>query len=320
LYPAFPYTHFTRTSEQDLQALYAYLMAQEPVRQQSPPTRLDFPFNLRPLLAGWNALFFKPVALVPDPAQSDAWNRGRYLVEGLGHCAGCHSPRNALGATTGGKEDHLAGGWAERWEAPALTQLSPAPVPWDKPALYAYLRTGYSPLHGSAAGPMAPVIQELSVLPDRDIDAMATYLASLNPHGSQAEPQALAAAAEARVANAIAMSISAGAAGAQLYQGACAVCHVGGDRPDVFGISPSLALNSNLHSDHADNLVRVILEGVSTQAAGRHGAMPGFRAHLDDRQMGDLIHYLRSTFAPDRPLWGDVQPVVARIRAESSAH
>jgi nicotinate dehydrogenase subunit B len=318
LYPAFPYTHFTRTREQDLQALYAYLIAQEPVRQRAPQTRLDFPLNLRPMLAGWNALFLKAGELVSDPAESEAWNRGRYLVEGLGHCSACHSARNALGAETGGKDDHLAGGWAERWEAPALTRLSRAPVPWDKQELYAYLRTGYSSLHGSATGPMAPVVEELLTLPDQDIDAMATYLASFNQPGTQAERRTLAAATEERAATAIATTV--GTAGAQLYQGACAVCHQGGDRPDVFGIAPSLALNSNLHSDRADNLVRVILEGVSTQAAGRHGAMPGFRAHFDDGQMGDLVRYLRTTFAPDRPMWSEVQPVVDRIRAESSAH
>ena len=331
LYPAFPYTHFTRTSEPDLQALYAYLMAQEPVRQRPPQTRLGFPFNLRPLMAGWNALFLKVGTLAADPLQSDLWNRGRYLVEGLGHCSACHSPRNALGAETGkglaaGKGDHLAGGWADGWEAPALTRLSHAPVPWDKESLYAYLRTGYSPLHGSAAGPMAPVIEELLTLPDQDIEAMAIYLASLTSSGPGTEPQAVATALEARAraggealtATAAAMASSSGAAGARLYEGACAVCHQGGDRPDVFGIRPSLSVNTNLHSDHPDNLVRVILEGVSTQASGRHGAMPGFRNHFDDRQMSALVRYLRATFAPQRPAWTEVEQTIARLRTEAA--
>ena len=313
LYPAFPYTHFTRTSEPDMQALYAYLMAQEPVQHQPQPTRLDFPLNLRPLIAGWNALFLKSGKLESDLAQSDAWNRGRYLVEGLGHCSACHSPRNAAGAEAGG-DHHLAGGWADRWEAPTLTQLSRAPVPWGKEDLYTYLRSGYSPLHGSAAGPMAPVVEELSALPDQDIDAMATYLASFSDAGLPSERQSIAAVAEARTA--MAMAASPGTAGAELYQGACAVCHQGGDRPDVFGIRPSLALNSNLHSDSANNLVRVILDGVSTQAVGRNGAMPGFRHHFDDRQMVDLVRYLRATFAPDRSAWSGVEQTVGRIRFE----
>jgi nicotinate dehydrogenase subunit B len=317
LYPAFPYMHFTRTSEPDLQALYAYLMAQEPVRQRPPLTRLGFPFNLRPLMAGWNALFLKVGTLAADPLQSDPWNRGRYLVEGLGHCSACHSPRNALGAEIDGEGDHLSGGWADGWEAPALTRLSIAPVPWDKESLYEYLRTGYSPLHGAAAGPMAPVIEELLTLPDQDIDAIAIYLASLNPPGLSAERKGVATALEARAVTAsaaAAMASSSGTAGMRLYEGACAVCHEGGDRPDVFGIRPSLAVNTNLHSDRPDNLVRVIMEGVSTQASGRHGAMPGFRNHFDDRQMNALVRYLRATFAPDRPAWTEVEQTISRLR------
>ena len=98
LYPAFPYTHFAKTSDADMQALYAYLMAQPSVRATPPANALKFPFNLRPLLAGWNALFHRTREFKPDPAKSEAWNRGAYLIEGLGHCSACHSPRNALGA------------------------------------------------------------------------------------------------------------------------------------------------------------------------------------------------------------------------------
>jgi nicotinate dehydrogenase subunit B len=192
-------------------------------------------------------------------------------------------------------------------------------VPWDKESLYAYLRTGYSALHGSAAGPMAPVIEELLTLPDPDIDAMAIYLGSLNQPGLHAERQAVAAAVEARAVTATAaaaMASASGTAGARLYEGACAVCHQGGDRPDVFGIRPSLAVNSNLHSDRPDNLVRVILEGVSTEASGRHGAMPGFSNHFDDRQMSALVRYLRAAFAPERPAWSEVEQTIGRLRVE----
>ena len=111
----------------------------------------------------------------PNPR---SWNRGAYLVEGLGHCSACHSPRNALGAEKANA--YLAGGFAEGWEAPALTSLSQAPIPWSEDELYAYLRTGESRLHGVAAGPMAPVVKELAALPDSDIRAMAVYLASFN--------------------------------------------------------------------------------------------------------------------------------------------
>ena len=196
LYPAFPYPHFARASDADLQALYAYLMAQAPVRAEAPKNTLAFPFNLRPLLAGWNALFHRPSEFQPDPARSEMWNRGAYLVEGLGHCSACHSPRNALGAEK--QHAYLAGGFAEGWEAPALTSLSLAPIPWSEDELYAYLRTGESRFHGVAAGPMAPVVKELAALPDRDIRAMAAYLGSFNNAATDiAAQQALAAKLEA---------------------------------------------------------------------------------------------------------------------------
>src|SRR5262249_10037309 len=111
LYPAFPYTHFARATDADLQALYAYLMAQAPVRATAPSNELKFPFNLRPLLAGWNALFHRAESFKPDPTKSESWNRGAYLVESLGHCSACHSPRNALAAEV--SSAYLAGGLAE---------------------------------------------------------------------------------------------------------------------------------------------------------------------------------------------------------------
>jgi nicotinate dehydrogenase subunit B len=308
LYPAFPYTHFTHVSDSDLQALYAYLMAQEPVRHAAPPTQLKFPFSLRPLMAFWNALFLQRESLADDAAQSPAWNRGKYLVEGLGHCAACHSPRNALGAEAGGKQ-HLAGGWVEGWEAPPLTQLSQAPIPWNQQDLVMYLRTGYSALHGSASGPMAPVITQLEGLPDEDIDAMAIYLSSFNAAPTAAERQTLVARIEAQT-----LSQTAAVLGAQLYEGACAVCHQG-QRDDVFGIGSSLAFNTNLHSPSANNLVRAVMEGVATDRAGVHGAMPAFAKHFDDRQVTALVMHLRSRFAPHQPAWADVAETVARMRA-----
>ena len=144
LYPAFPYKHFTKTSDADLQALYAYLMSQPPVRAETAADALAFPFNVRPLMAGWNALFHRAGRV---PARRDAdrsWNRGAYLVEGLGHCGACHTPRNALGAER--QRAYLAGGMAEGWDAPALTSLSHAPMPWSEDELFAYLRSGESPL------------------------------------------------------------------------------------------------------------------------------------------------------------------------------
>ncbi|MGJ4891414.1 molybdopterin cofactor-binding domain-containing protein [Bradyrhizobium sp. HKCCYLRH3099] len=308
LYPAFPYTHFARTSDADLQALYAYLMAQQPVRQQSSDNQLRFPFNLRPLVAGWNALFHGTGPFKPDPTQSEQWNRGFYLVESLGHCSACHSPRNALGAEQ--RDAYLAGGFADGWEAPALTALSSAPIPWTEDELATYLRTGQSRFHGVAAGPMAPIVKDLATLPDADIRAMATYLASFQQAAPEpAKLETLAAELETRT-----KVTSASSPAARLYLGACAVCHEVGGLP-LFGSRPSLALNSNLHSTTPDNLIQVILHGIMKPASSDLGYMPAFKDHLSDAQLAELVSYLRGQFAPDKPAWTDVDAAVSRIRS-----
>ncbi len=308
LYPAFPYTHFARTTDADMQALYAYLTAQSPVRAEAPPNALAFPFNWRPLLAGWNALFHTSATFQSDPAKSEIWNRGAYLVEGLGHCSACHSPRNALGAEQANA--YLAGGFAEGWEAPSLTSLSQAPIPWSEEELFAYLRSGESRFHGVAAGPMAPVVRELAALPDQDIRAMAVYLASFNE--TAADQHALAAKLEAATSTRIPATSS---VGARLYQGACAVCHEVGGAP-LFGSRPSLALNSNLHSAVPDNLIQVILHGIPVPVSSDLGYMPAFKDSFTDGQVAELASYLRRQFAPDKPAWTDIHAAVSRIRPE----
>ncbi|WP_407176161.1 molybdopterin cofactor-binding domain-containing protein [Bradyrhizobium sp. STM 3562] len=310
LYPAFPFTHFAKASEADLQALYAYLIAQAPVRASIPQNKLAFPFNLRPLLAGWNALFHQPGVFKPNPAKSELWNRGAYLVESLGHCSACHSPRNALGAERA--DAYLAGGLAERWEAPPLTSLSHAPIPWSEDEFYSYLRTGESRFHGVAAGPMAPIVKDLATLPDQDIRAMAAYLASFNETALEADAQqALATKLENET-----RAVLASSTGARLYQGACAVCHEVGGLP-LFGSRPSLALNSNLHSAIPDNLIQVILHGIIQPASSDLGYMPAFKDAMSDDQIAELVAYLRRQFAPDKPQWRDVRDAVSRLRASA---
>lgn len=311
LYPAFPYTAFAKVSDADMQALYAYLMAAEPVAARPPETRLAFPFNARPLLAGWNLLFHRNAQYVPDTTRSAQWNRGAYLAEGLGHCSACHSPRNALGAEKGGKA-YLTGGTAEGWEAPALTALSKAPVPWTEDDLFQYLRTGFAARHGAAAGPMAPVVESLRALPEGDVRAIAHYVASFNapvpapgPVPQVEEVEARSAAAALRLAGAT----------DRLYQSACAVCHQGDAGVPQFGVKPSLALNTNLHSDRPDNVIQAVLHGVAAPPHPDIGYMPGFADSLDDAQVTELVQYLRARFAPDAPPWRDVGEAVARVRA-----
>ncbi|MEH3085436.1 MAG: molybdopterin-dependent oxidoreductase [Xylophilus ampelinus] len=326
LYPAFPYTAFAKASDDDLTALYAYLMSQPPVRAETPAPQMRFPFGFRPLMAGWNALFHDPAPYRPDPARDAEWNRGAYLVNGLGHCGACHTPRNALGAERGGAA-HLAGAMVDGWQAPALTALSVAPVPWSAASLYDYLRTGRSAAHGTAGGPMAPVVHELQQLPDADIRAMAAYLASFQaapgapPPSASGAAGAVPVAADAAqawqtvVADAAARQPLPGAAGQRLFQSACAACHHDGDGPTLLGANVPLALNTNLHADRPDNLLRAILDGVQHPPTRAVGFMPGFRDALDDRQVADLAGWMRQRFAPGKPAWDGLPEAVRRSRA-----
>lgn len=173
------------------------------------------------------------------------------------------------------------------------------------------MRTGHSRYHGVAAGPMAPIVKDLKALPDQDIRAMAVYLNSFNDRAMGTQ-DALAAKLESGTQVAIAAS-----PGARLYQGACAVCHEVGGLP-LFGTRPSLALNSNLHSRTADNLVQVILHGIVEPVSSDLGYMPAFRNSMSDTQVEELVTFLRRQFAPDKPAWTNVRETIARLR--SSAH
>ncbi|MBU0746354.1 MAG: c-type cytochrome, partial [Gammaproteobacteria bacterium] len=322
LYPAFPYTSFAKMSDDDLTALYAYLMAQPAVRAEVPKTELTFPFSVRPLMAGWNALFHDATPFKPDPSRPPEWNRGAYLVQGVGHCGACHTPRNALGAELGSAA-FLSGAMIDGWEAPALTGLSKAPVPWTADALYGYLRHGHSPQHGSASGPMAPVVRELAHLPDDDIRAMAGYLASFTATETVTQSATQPAAhptsdaqqrAQTAVAQAAALAPQPGQA-QRLFDGACAACHHDGDGPKLLGVNVPLALNSNLHSDRPDNLLQVIVHGIREPAARDIGFMPGFGHALSDAQITELAGYMRQRYAPGRPAWANVPEALARVRA-----
>ncbi|AVJ17138.1 cytochrome C [Serratia sp. MYb239] len=309
LYPAFPYTSFTRTSDEDLQALYAWLMSQPPVRYQPPETRLNFPFNIRQGIAAWNWLVLQPGAMQPDPAHDQAWNRGAYLTEGLGHCSACHSPRNILFAEQGGKA-HLSGGVAEGWNAPALTAHSNAPISWNYADLLGFMRSGYSANHGVAAGPMGPVVNEgLSQLPEEDLQAMAVYLASFN----QPQPGDDETTVKQQLLHREAQAKTLASEGARLYSGACMACHAQSEGAPLAGVRPALALNTNLNDASPDNAIRVVLNGIAAPATPALGTMPAFAGHLSDRQIAVLLNYLRTEQA-GKAAWPDLQQRVTALR------
>jgi mono/diheme cytochrome c family protein len=309
LYPAFPFDHFTRVTDDDVHALYAYLMTRAPVNLVPPANTVPFPVNIRALQWGWKLLFFHPGVYQRDPARSEAWNRGAYLSEGLAHCAACHSPRNALGASETGSRAY-AGGTVDGWVAPALTAANTAPLPWTEEELYGFLRNGGTALHGVAAASMSEVIHfGLAKLPDADVKAIATYFSDMNGSATRAETVG-AVLAKAMSASSVDEAEESDP-GASLYIAACASCHYNGG-PAPLIARPELALNSALSGTEPTNLVQVMLHGIALKDGAPGLFMPPF-AHLSDAEIASLVAYLRRT-RTDRPAWTDLEGKVAAIR------
>ena len=326
LYPAFPYDHFTRLTDGDISALYAFLMTREPAAQANRQPQLDFPLNFRIFAAGWQLLFLSKGPYRNDPAQSAAWNRGAYLVEGVGHCGGCHTPRNAFGAER--KHEAYGGGASEGWSAPALNASSPAPVPWTVDQLTAYLKAGFADQHGFAAGPMQPVVANLGKAADADVRAIATYVASFigprNAADRQRQTDAALAFARQRAVNIGDLArtttgvVSAGdrSAGGVLFAGACASCHrSGGGLPASRPIA--LALSTTVNTSDPANLLRIVVDGIHPPAGERGPIMPGFSGALTDPQIVALATYVRSHYSR-QPAWPNVAAALADVRRRPS--
>ena len=316
LYPAFPYNHFTHLTDEDIAALYAFVMTRDPVQAKTPANRLMFPLQFRPLVAGWNMLYLHQGPVARQASQSAEWNRGAYLVDALGHCAACHSPHNALGAEK--KDAYLAGGEAEGWHATALNRQSPSPVPWNADSLAAYLRTGIVPDHAMTAGPMAGVVHNLSYADPADLRAMAVYIASrmgqpdderkareasARKKASQESLAAVQPSSPAPPADEAAL-----ATGGAVYANSCAECHDLG-RQFSSGTALRLPLAVALHLPDPRNLIHIIRRGIqpSDGEAGRW--MPPFEGSLTDEQLAALVIWLRRQ-GTDAPPWNDVQKTV----------
>jgi mono/diheme cytochrome c family protein len=321
LYPAFPYDYYTRVTEDDLKAIYAYLMTRDPVRQEPSANDLPFPFNNRILMAGWNMLFLKEGEFQPDPNQDEEWNRGAYIIEGLGHCGACHSPRNALGAAVKTGPDVFGGGYAEGWYAPALNAQSRAPAPWTQIAFVNYLIDGHDNDHGIAAGPMTPVVDDLYEQSEDDVFAMARYLMSVRGD-DRPEAEIEAEIAEVRaVAETLDWNHPQQPAmptdpvllrGAQVFQSQCAECHRQGGQP------VSLGLSTVVNAPDAANLINISFYGIQPPPVGSLGrSMPGRAIQLSDEQMADLAAFVRDRFS-DRPAWENIPAAVAAARAAGS--
>ncbi len=305
LYPVFPYDHFTHASDDELDALYAWLMTRRAIANQAPSPQLEGVFGFRPLLAAWNLLHLDQGPVRPDPARSADWNRGRALAEGLAHCGSCHTPRNRLGAED--KTRAYDGAMTDGWYAPPLNARSPAARPWTADRLHVYLRTGLSPAHAAAAGPMGGVTRALSEARDEDVRAIAVYFASLMAQAPAARQE------EAEPVDRQAIARQAHPEAAILFAGACAVCHEAG-APMMQQGRPPLAWGTPLQADNAHDTVRIVMEGLASPAGSIGPTMPAFADLLDDRQLEELTAYLRARFTDKAP-WPDVGEAVARGRA-----
>lgn len=307
LYPAFPYTHTTLVSRADSDAMYAYLRTVPAVRQANRVHELSFPVNTQLALAIWRALFFKPGVHVDEPRQSVAWNRGAYLVRGLGHCSACHAARNVLGASEGGVE--LAGGLMplQNWYAPSLADPAQASVAaWPEDEVVALLRTGRS-AHGVVLGPMADVVwRSTQYLTEPDLRAMAVFLKALPQVPARLEPADVPVMPPERLAQ-----------GAALYTRHCAECH-GAQGEGAGGLYPALAGNRAVLMAEPANLVRVIANGGFTPATAlnpRPFGMPPMTPFMSNEEMALVASYVRRAWG-NRAASVDAQ-AVARLREGS---
>lgn len=286
LTPAFPYTSFTHVTRDDAAALFAFLRSQPAVAAANRAHGLRWPFNTQLALAVWRALYFRPAEVVADAGHDAAWNRGAYLVRGLGHCNACHTTRNLLGGPDQGPD--LAGGPIpmQNWYAPSLLSSAEAGVAdWDTQQVVRLLQTGVAP-RGAVTGPMAEVVQHSTqYLSETDVGAMAVYLKSL---------PATSARTETRVQGANPGS----SAGEKLYTQHCAQCH-GEQGEGVAGAYSALAGNRAVSMPVTTNLVQIILRGgfaPATQGNPRPFGMPPYQVLLGDAEVAAVLTHIRAAW------------------------
>ena len=291
LYPVFPYPAFTKLTDEDAAALFAYLRSVPAVRSDVPKNDMSLPFGQRWLLGAWNAMFFDEGPYKPDAAQSAEWNRGAYLVTGLAHCSACHSPRNFLGAervakamTGGTYRDESAGGVMRPWSAPNLTSASNGLGSWSVEETAAYLKTGTNS-YATTFGPMnAVILKSTRHLSDADLRAMAVYLKSLGPNEGDLEGPAKSDVLQA---------------GETVYNVNCGTCH----QPDGMGAEdagPRMAGNLVVQASDPASLINSILYGPDVPNPEPSGhqwrPMEAYGDKLSDEEVAALASYLRTAW------------------------
>jgi mono/diheme cytochrome c family protein len=282
LYPAMPYTYYTRATQEDVLAIRAFLDTVEPVRNEVVSNQMPFPFNIRIALAAWNALFFTAGRFEPVAGKSDEWNAGAYLVEGLTHCGACHTAKNLLG---GDKTSHaLQGGILEGWYAPNLTgDLRVGLGSWSVEDLVTYLRTGHNGT-AAATGPMAEVVtKSTSRMAEADLKAIAVYL---KDQPARPDDAAKPIAADDRMMR----------AGQAIYVDNCAACHTS-EGVGSGHLFPALKGSASVQSADPTSLIRIVLQGAqsaATDGAPTGPSMPALSWKLSDAQAAAVITYIRN--------------------------
>lgn len=282
LYPAMPFTYYTRMPREDVDALFAYLKTVEPVRQQIRKPELLWPLGWRRMMWFWKTLFFAPGTFTPRKDQSDVWNRGAYLVQGPGHCGACHTPKNLLGASKADR--HLQGGEFQNWFAPLLTgNQRDGLANWSEAQIVEFLGTGRNE-KTAAFGPMAEVVEDsTSHLTQQDLQAIAVYLKSLPAADSKTVSDAAPAIMQT---------------GRGIFDAQCGACH----QANGAGIERAFARldgSSNVQQRSPTTVIRAILTGVRAQPTDRWPtphAMPAFDWKLDDAQIAAVATYIRQSW------------------------
>ena len=287
LFPAFPYVSFTKVSDADITAIYAYLKTLPAVRYRPPDNGLMFAMRWPMLL--WNGLYFKSERFALSLSRSGEWNRGAYLVEGLGHCGACHTPRNLLLAQLpaeayqgGALQAPVSRQQVRRWSAVDLTASTRGLAAWSVADLTQYLQTGVSSRAGTF-GPMNEVIvNSLRLLSADDLRAMAVYLKSLPARSYTDEPVSSGLVSQ----------------GAPIYKARCEKCHGRSGRGGLFS-GPPLAGSAVVQAQDPASLINIVLYGPAQPRAVSYGeweTMAAFGGVLDDAQIAAVCNYVRGSW------------------------
>lgn len=306
LYPAMPYTAYTRLSDGDMHDLWAYISTIKPVNKAIDENAgMKFPYNIRLAMAGWDLLFFDNQPFVAQAEQSAQWNRGRYLTEGPAHCGTCHTPRNALGGEVSGKA--LTGGQLGVWYAPDITTNAHTGIgSWSVDNLANYLKSGSDDV-AVAAGPMAEAVEHsFQHYTPADLQAIGQYLKSLPASDGVARPP-------------MAQDSPALKGAALTYEVNCSACH-GLKGEGIKGMVTAFAGNRRILDDNPTNLIHAVLLGArAPHTAERQTAagMPSFAWKMNDQEVTDILNYVRNS-------WGNgalaIKPEqVQRLRATGGA-